>query len=232
MYHKRHLQAGIVVSGTEEGNKFYQSFVPDIFVYNEYHEGILQRVMDQQKALRKKDNHAPCFVCLDDCMYDKAQFKKKIVQQLFYNGRHYGIFCLISNQYAYDLSPALRSNIDYVCILKDNIRANRERLWKSFGGIFPTFEQFNCVMDRATNNYGCLVIDQTSHSNDISDVAFWYRANPNLNFKMGGSMMWKYHQSRYDSNYDENEANTKKETPKHKVSLQSKRSSTKNRKSN
>jgi hypothetical protein len=49
---------------------------------------------------------------------------------------------------------------------------------------------------------------------------------------MGGSMMWKYHQSRYDSNYDENEANTKKETPKHKVSLQSKRSSTKNRKSN
>jgi ABC-type polar amino acid transport system ATPase subunit len=31
MFHKRHLPAGIVLSGTEEGNHFYSDFIPDLF---------------------------------------------------------------------------------------------------------------------------------------------------------------------------------------------------------
>ena len=30
MYHKKHLPAGIVLSGTEEGNHFYSEFIPDL----------------------------------------------------------------------------------------------------------------------------------------------------------------------------------------------------------
>ena len=40
MYHKRYIPVGVVMSGTEEGNCYYQDFVPDLFVYNEYKSNI------------------------------------------------------------------------------------------------------------------------------------------------------------------------------------------------
>lgn len=33
-------------------------------------------------------------------------------------------------QYAMDIPPALRANIDYVFCLRENIQANREKLYK------------------------------------------------------------------------------------------------------
>ena len=36
MFHKRHLPAGIVLSGTEEGNHFYSNFIPDLCIYGDY----------------------------------------------------------------------------------------------------------------------------------------------------------------------------------------------------
>ena len=219
MYHKRHLDCGLVISGTEEGNKFYQKFVPDLFVYNEFDPSTLQKILDRQKELRKKGRQDKCFLVLDDCMYDKKTFKAKVVRQLFYNGRHYGVLTLMTNQYAMDLQPDLRSNIDYVFILKDNIRANRERLWKAFGGIFQTFEQFNAVMDQTTADYGCLVIDQTSTSNNIEDVAFWYKADPSKRFKMGGSALWRFHERKYNQDHeDESQGQKNQVKKKHHVS--------------
>lgn len=107
-----------------------------------------------------------------------------------------------------DLTPDLRTNIDYVFILRENIRTNRERLWKSYGGIFNTLDQFNAVMDSVTEDYGALVIDNTSKSNKIEDVAFWYKANPNRDFKMGSAALWRYHDAKYDPKYDEREKPT------------------------
>ena len=35
LYHKKHLPAGIVLSATEEGNHYYQQYIPDLFIYTE-----------------------------------------------------------------------------------------------------------------------------------------------------------------------------------------------------
>ena len=221
LYHKRHISKGIAVSATEESNSFYGDFIPDLFIYNEFDIKILERLMDRQKLLKKKGlKNEKCFLVLDDCMFNKSQWKQKKVIELFYNGRHYNIFTVLTNQFAYDLTPNLRTNIDVVFMGKDGVRQNRERLWKAFGGIFPTFPEFCATLDAVTEDYGWLVIDQTKASNNLEDCAFWYRAdNPNRKFKMGDSAMWRYHKLKYDKDYDDPEKKKKRTKGPPKVSM-------------
>ena len=109
------------------------------------------------------------------------------------NGRHWKIFFMLTMQYCMDLPPALRANVDYVFILRENIIQNREKLYKSFFGIFPTFDMFNKVMDACTENYECVVLDNTSKSNRIEDCVFWYKATIRKNFKVGAPEYWQAH---------------------------------------
>lgn len=208
MYHKRHLPAGVVMSGTEEGNCFYQSFVPDLFIYNEYKSDVIEKVVLRQKALIKQgERNSPAFIILDDCMYDKKFLREKIMRQIFYNGRHWNVFFMLTMQYCMDLSPDLRSNIDYIFVFRENILQNREKIYKNFFGVFPSFEMFNQVMDACTENYECVVLDNTIKSNKIEDVVFWYKArmfSPN-SFRVGHSKFWNAHKRMYDPKHDERE---------------------------
>jgi hypothetical protein len=198
MYHKRHIPMGIVQSATEEGNKFYSKFVPDIFVYNDYSITAIEQVVARQKKLVSKNSPNPnCFLILDDCMHDRKSLKSPIIRQIFQNGRHWKIFMILTAQYALDMSPDLRGNVDFVFILRENIIQNRERLYKSYFGIFPTFAQFCQVMDACTENYEALVLDNTSHSNKIEECVYWYKAPIRTNFRVGSEIMWNYHNRNY-----------------------------------
>jgi len=209
MHHKQHLPVGVVMSGTEEGNSFYQSFIPDLFVYNEYRSDVIEKIVSRQKLLVKKgEKNSPVFIILDDCMYDKKFLREKIMRQIFYNGRHWNIFFMLTMQYCMDLTPDLRSNIDYIFVFRENILQNREKIYKNFFGIFPTFEMFNQVMDSCTENYECLVLDNTIKSNKVEDVVFWYKArlfDPKMEFRVGHPKFWNAHKRLYDPNHDERE---------------------------
>lgn len=206
MYHKRKLPVGIVMSGTEEGNNFYQNFIPDLFVYNEYKSDVIEKIVARQKALLKNKDASNVFIILDDCMYDKKFMKEKIMRQIFYNGRHWNIFFMLTMQYCMDLTPDLRSNIDYIFVFRENILQNREKIYKNFFGIFPTFDMFNQVMNSCTENYECLVLDNTVKSNKIEDVVFWYKARMYDNpFRVGHPKFWNAHKRLYDPKHDERE---------------------------
>lgn len=209
MCHKKHLPAGVVMSGTEEGNCFYQEFVPDLFIYNEFRVDVIEKVVARQRALIKQgEKNSPVFIILDDCMYDKKFLREKIMRQIFYNGRHWNVFFMLTMQYCMDLSPDLRSNIDYIFVFRENILQNREKIYKNFFGIFPTFEMFNQVMDACTENYECIVLDNTIKSNKIEDVVFWYKArlfDPNKSFRVGHPKFWSVHKRLYDPKHDDRE---------------------------
>ena len=210
LYHKRHIPAGVVMSGTEDGNHYYKQFVPDLFIYGDYHRDVIEKVIDRQKKLKSMDKSSPAFILLDDCMWNKAFLKDTCIRQCFMNGRHWNIFFMLTMQYCMDLSPDLRTNVDYVFILRENVIQNRERLWKAFFGIFPSFELFNQVMNACTENFECLVLDNTSRSNKIEDCVFYYKAPIRKGFRVGSSQMWKYHQSNYNPNTSRNPPINKK----------------------
>ena len=199
LFHKKHLPIGIVMSATEEGNHYYKQYVPDLFIYSDYDRETIERVIERQKAVVSQNRPNPgAFLLLDDCMYDRKFMKDTCIRQCFMNGRHWKIFFMLTMQYCMDLTPDLRANVDYVFILRENVIQNREKLYKSFFGIFPTFDMFNQVMTACTENYECLVLDNTSKSNRIEDCVFWYKAKIRKNFRVGSPAMWAQHKKNYN----------------------------------
>ncbi len=202
MYYKRNIPSGVVMSATEEGNHYYRQYVPDLFIYGAYNKETIENIIERQKDnINKFGTTNPVFILLDDCMYDRSFMKDECIRQLFMNGRHWKIFFLLTTQYCMDLPPGLRSNIDYVFVLRENVIQNREKLWKSFFGVFPTFNMFQQVMDACTENYECLVIDNTSKSNKLNECVYYYKAAIRPPFRIGSSAMWEAHSRYYNPKY-------------------------------
>ena len=73
--------------------------------------------------------------------------------------------------------------------------------------MFPTFESFCQVMDQCTENYECLVINNNSKSNKLTDQIFWYKAEPHPTFKLGSKEYWELSKNlpeEEDTSYDPN----------------------------
>jgi hypothetical protein len=202
LFNHNNIPVGQVISGTEAANQFYGSIVPKIFIHGEYKAEIISNMLKRQKMaiekLKTNDNVDPrAFLILDDCLYDNTWIKNPDVRSLFMNGRHYKILFILTMQYALGIPPNLRTNIDYVFILRENYVSNRKRLYEHYAGMFPTFEMFCQVMDQCTENYECLVINNNAKSNKLVDQVFWYKADPHPDFKIGAPQFWKYSQENY-----------------------------------
>ena len=214
LYHCRKIPLGVAISATEDGNAFYANFIPDIFIHSEYKKETIQQVLTRQKKKISeqvdktiKDPKNDIFVLLDDCMYDKTMIRDPNIRGIFMNGRHWRITFLLTMQYCMDLPPDLRTNIDFVFVLRENIIENQDKLYKNFFGIFPRKDMFREVMNSCTEGYDCLVLDNTSRSNKIEDCIFWYRAKPDRKFKIGDKSLWKYHKAHYNENHFKEDLN-------------------------
>jgi len=211
LYHHRDIPIGTVISGTEAGNGFYSSHIPKLFIHDEYNTSIIENILKRQKTVIKEVNkqialYKKCqidpraFVILDDCLYDNGWARDKMMRLLFMNGRHWKVFLIITMQYPLGIPPTLRTNIDYVFILREPYIANRKRIYENYAGMFPTFESFCQVMDQCTENYECLVIDNNVKSNKLSEQIFWYKANSDIrhDFKLGSKEFWEMSKSLGD----------------------------------
>ena len=204
LYHHRDIPIGTVISGTEAGNGFYASHIPKLFIHDEYSSGIIENILKRQKSVMKEVNKQiqmyksskidpRTFVILDDCLYDNTWAKDKLMRLLFMNGRHWKVLLILTMQYPLGIMPNLRTNIDYVFILREPYIANRKRIYENYAGMFPTFESFCQVMDQCTENYECLVIDNNVKSNKLSEQIFWYKADSTIrhDFKLGAKEFWE-----------------------------------------
>jgi hypothetical protein len=213
LYYQQDIPIGTVISGTEEGNGFYGKMVPRLFIHNEYNTAIIENILKRQRTVLKQikkemetykrttiDPRA--FVILDDCLYDNTWSRDKMMRLLFMNGRHWKIMLVITMQYPLGIPPTLRTNIDYVFILRENYIANRRRIYDNYAGMFPTFESFCQVMDQCTENYECLVINNNVKSNKLQDQVFWYKAENHNDFRLGSKEFWELSKN-YNSDDDE-----------------------------
>jgi hypothetical protein len=232
LFYHQDIPIGTVISGTEEGNGFYGKLVPKLFIHNEYNTVIIENILKRQRQVLKqikkevetfkKSTIDPrTFVILDDCLYDATWARDKLMRLLFMNGRHWKIMLIITMQYPLGIPPTLRTNIDYVFILREPYIANRKRIYDNYAGMFPTFESFCQVMDQCTENYECLVINNNSKSNKLQDQVFWYKAESHNDFKLGSKEFWemskKINSDDEDEQYDP--SNVKKRGSGPKISV-------------
>ena len=214
LFYHQDIPIGTVISGTEAGNGFYSAHVPKLFIHEEYNTVIIENILKRQRTVLKQvkkevmqykrstiDPRA--FVILDDCLYDATWTKDKMMRLLFMNGRHWKIMLIITMQYPLGIPPNLRTNIDYVFILREPYINNRKRIWENYAGMFPTFESFCQVMDQCTENFECLVINNNAKSNKLHDQIFWYKAEPHADFKLGSKEFWELSKDINSDNEDE-----------------------------
>ena len=218
LFNHQEMPLGTVISGTEESNSFYGKMIPPLFIHGEYNPLILANYVKRQKIIMgkiqqeiaagvKQSRYDPrSFLILDDCMYDDSWTHDKNIRYLFMNGRWLKVFFLITMQYPLGIQPALRTNVDYVFILREPYLTNRKRIFDNYGSAFPSFEFFCQIMDQCTTNYECLVIDNTSQSNKMEDCIYWYKAEMHQDFRIGAPEFWQ-HSANFYRDKDEEESN-------------------------
>lgn len=214
LYYHQDVPIGTVISGTEAGNGFYAEHVPKLFIHEEYNTVLIENILRRQKTVLKQmkkemEVYKRCnidprtFVILDDCLYDQSWSRDKLMRLLFMNGRHWKIMLIITMQYPLGIPPNLRTNIDYVFLLREPYLTNRKRIWENYASMFPTLESFCAVMDQTTENYECLVINNNSKSNKLHDQIAWYKAENHPAFRLGSKEFWEISKNMGSDDEDE-----------------------------
>lgn len=203
LYHHQDIPVGTVISGTEAGNHFYENMVPPRFIHHEYDVSIIQQLMlrqrevleqmqDEQRGTGRSSSFDPrAFLIMDDCLYDDSWARDKLVRMMFMNGRHWKLMVVITMQYPLGIPPNLRTNVDYIFILRETYMSNKRRIYENYAGMFPTFDSFVQVMEQCTENYECLVINNNIKSNKLTDQVFWYKAEPHADYRLGSREYWE-----------------------------------------
>lgn len=201
---------------TMESAEMLKGCLPESCVYNKFHAPKVDALVTlaQNYAAKKKDKNF--LLVLDDVMYEKAICRTPSFQFLFYNGRHVRITCILLLQYLVDLPPNLRAQIDYVFCCREPIIANKMKLWKMFFGVFGTFEDFSTVLERCTQNYEVLSLDNTSQTTNPSECVRWYKAvDPGGGFRLCSAVFYTLTErlrrpADYSCPYNEDDASRRK----------------------
>lgn len=202
--HKSNFPRVVVFSATEGANGFFSDIIPKVFIHSPLDINVLNKIVADQKDLitRQKLGQVPAdqdvrlLIVLDDCAFDKKVLNSAVLRLCALNGRHYKLSLVITLQYLVDLPTAIRSNVDFAFILKENVKSNRERVYKNLAGFFQSYNVFEAVLEYATDNYGAFVIDNTVHSTKAEDIVSCYKAEER-NFKFGCPALWRYHDDVY-----------------------------------
>ena len=197
-YHKHSIiPVAVAMSGTESETGFYKEFLPEAYIFDEYDEKALSNFIVRQKGVRSfyekmhdnfdgDSNFNPWnMLIIDDCMDDPKVFNQQPQPGLFKNGRHWKMLYIVSLQYALDVRPGIRSNIDGVFIFRESNVAIRKRLYENYAGIIPSFNLFEQIMDAITGDYTALYIQNATNTNDWRECVFYYKAPIIKNFKFG-----------------------------------------------
>lgn len=169
---KDKIDSAIVFSPTESSTKEYTSFFSNLFpnsvVYSEYDERIIQEQVDhQRKYFHRRPN---ILVVLDNCSYHKLN--SWLLYDMVCNSRGLRITCIITIQHPSDVSIDLRSNSDYFFCFCANNKSYRQSLYKKYFGYFQNFKTFDKTFMEHTQNYHCLVQDNSS----LNPKQFYYKA--------------------------------------------------------
>lgn len=210
LYHVQNIPIGTVFTLTGKINKNFDDIIPPYFIKSSYKREDLERIFDVQHrkitALHERYKHIQdvdermkviksdisnyCFVIMDDMLSDNSWKNDPFINRIFYEGRHYLIFFLLTMQIPLGIKPNLRSNIDFVFLTFTNNNGDIKKLYDNYGGAFENLEMFKKIFECCTSDYNCLVIDNTTSSRNFTDRVFYYKAVKRPSYKMCSPAAW------------------------------------------
>jgi hypothetical protein len=208
-YNLKHIYpVGRAFIGTESGyQRFCEIFHP-LYVSNHYNEAEEKQHIVRQRtcALQNGNGHASNYAIniLDDVSDDPKIYKTATMRALFKLGsQHYHQLLMIGSQYAIDMPPDVRKSVSYVAIFYEPELEERKKLYRNFGGLAGTFEDFCSLMDQITGDYTCLIFKKRTQSTRREDNIFYYKTKPLSSWKFGCKEYREWAESRYNDKYVE-----------------------------
>ena len=203
LYAKKHIfPIAMVMSGSEDTNHAFAEIMPSTFIYNEYNEEKIKDLVKRQKIAKQHLQNPWAVLIIDDCTDDPRIFNKPLQNALYKKGRHFALMYILSLQYSMDIKPQIRTNIDGVFILREAIESNREKLYRNFASIIPTYELFCDLMNQLTEDFHAIYIHNATKTNRWQDCVFYWKAKPPpRDWKFGCPEYWKFHEERYNNEY-------------------------------
>lgn len=178
--HKSSFQHGLVICPPATTDNIYQSWVShlDTRMLDNYTEDeIFAHVKTQSTNIREIKRDYRSFVVLDNCTHQIDWKSCSGLKYLLMNGRQLNTLIFITMQYLHEIPSRLIPCIDYVFLFKDDNINDKRRVYQNLAGMFPSFDQFLQVMDKFTDDFECIVIDNTVISNKLEDCVFRFRAD-------------------------------------------------------
>ena len=163
-------------------------------------------MIDKQQAKKQigKKLDVRTFIIMDDCLGDKKSWVRDApILELLFNGRHYQIMYILTMQFPLGITPELRSNFDYIFLLKEDFISNQKKIFDHYAGMFPNFNTFRQVFYELTADFGCMVIDNRRKASNPLERLFWYKA-PDLEGRssvIGNKQFRKFHEYNYDKDW-------------------------------
>ena len=188
---------GLVITNTKF-NGFWQNYFPKQVIHAKYSDELMKNFLALQKKLKKYAEEHPekninywGVVVLDDVVADHHIRYSDTLHELFYNGRHYGLFVMITSQYLFGLPPGLRANADHVFILQQSQKRQREQCFEDYGLHIYDKDLFMQILDANTENRGVFCINLTDPLLTPDQVYRSWAVTDVPKFKVGHPEWWK-----------------------------------------
>lgn len=207
-YLKHKYPVARIFTGTPTGYESMCNIFHPLYVSRKYDEKkeeqnvVRQKKCAVQNGLGYVGNYS--INIIDDATDDAKVFHTALFSGLFKIGsRHWNQLFLLGSQYAIDVPPPVRKSVSYVALFFEPEQNEREKLYKNFGGLAGSRENFNKLMDQVTGDYTCLIFKKRTQTNNIQSNVFWYRTKPLGKWKFGCKEYRSWGDERYNKNYDE-----------------------------
>lgn len=194
------IPSAVAMSGTEDFNGFYGSFIPKSYVYNTYREEAVARLIKRQ-LLAKENGEKWTTLVIDDLMTDKSIFNTKVQRELFKNGRHFNIWYILAMQGPIDIPSGLRSLVSDIFILNQPSEGSRRKIWEDYASFIRPFSLFNALLDEFTKPHHALYISR-EFTGDWRDSVYYIHPPLVEDFNFGSMTFNKLHEERYEPNHE------------------------------
>lgn len=215
MLANRYIPYSIIQCSSDPVNHQYSKLLTnDLTVYDEFDEDGLKRVKQRQERFCKEheipdtdpiqyDADPSVLVLLDDLSQFQKEINNSHLLNYYFNiSRHHKVLFIDLKQYYAQMKPAWRRQLSWVIIMKPNSPKDIKSMWSEFFGMF-TLKEYTHIINTATVNHGCLVLNALSDSHNLEDRVFFYRAPyPCPKFIMGTQWSRKLQKFYYQHGWD------------------------------
>ena len=173
----------IGMSLTERQNGHMSSFLAPAFVYGNIEAEVFRLMKSWHTMCTLNGTTLRGALYLDDCMAQKALFRKKPLNQyiaeICKNGRHWPLLLLNAMQSFKDMAPELRSQADWIFMFASQNEEELEDVRSEYLSSTLSKDQFKALMQKLTQDRGILVIrNDPNNANDLRKMVYRYKATP------------------------------------------------------